>query len=194
MKEAIIAFALALVVGSYLNGRHLDEGGGGGGGGATPSIPIGDDPPPPTDYGGQPKPIDPDMVSNQSDQANSQRNNQATSTPGLQIPKVDEPGFDRDVIKSASPVLVFFTATGSDACQRELATVEQVAAKTQADVRVVQVDVMSFPALGQQWGAVSVPTFAMFKDGQKVDMASGELDGPSLLALVKKTVPNAGKG
>jgi thioredoxin 1 len=182
MKEAVIAFALALVIGSYLNSRHVDNGGSGGEG-PTPSIPIGNEPPAPTDYGGQPKPIDPDMI---SAQANLRR---GQGSPSIQIPKLDEPGFDRDVIKSASPVLVFFTAAGSDACTRELATVEQVAEKTQASIRVVQVDVMSYPALGQQWGAVSVPTFVIFKDGQKVDTASGELDAATLMALVKKSVP-----
>src|ERR1700733_4685865 len=183
MKEAVIAFALALVIGSYLNSRHVDgDGGDGGGDGPTPSIPIGDEPSPPTGYAGQPKPIDPDMVSGQANANRSQ-------IPTIQIPKLDEPGFDRDVIKSASPVLVFFSATGSDACRRELATVEQVAEKTQANIRVVQVDVMSYPALGQQWGAVSVPTFVIFKDGQKVDSASGELDVASLMAMVQKSVP-----
>jgi thioredoxin 1 len=186
MKEAVIAFLLALVVGSALNGMRVDGGTGGGGGiGPTPSIPIGDEPPPPSDYGHQPRPLDSD----------GQMNIQAVpAASNVQIPKLDEPGFDRDVIKSATPVLVYFTATGSDACRRELPTVEQIAEKTLSNVRVVQVDVMSYPALGQQWGAVSVPTFAMFKDGQKVDMASGELDGKNLLMLVRKTVPNAGNG
>ncbi len=177
LKEAIIAFLLALVIGSYLNGRQVDSGNG-----PVPSVPIGDDPPPPTDFGGQQKQLAP----------NSRMSIQAVPASDVKIPRLDEPGFDRDVIKSATPVLVFFTATGSDACQRELHAVEEVASQTQSDLRVVQVDVMSYPALGQQWGAVSVPTFAMFKDGVKVESASGELDSMSLMQMVKRVVPNVG--
>ncbi len=182
MKDVVIAFLLALVIGSAVNGWYATQ---------QANAPLSNQPPPPTDLGGAKANVDPDFEQTKPSVLTQPAANRASA---VHIPNLDEPGFDRDVIKSASPVLVFFTSPGSDACQKMLPVVQNVAEKVQAEVRVVQVDVMSNPVLSEEYGAQRVPTFAVFKDGKEVDTAAGELDSNSLLAFLKKTVPNAGNG
>jgi thioredoxin-like negative regulator of GroEL len=182
MKEAVIAFLLALVIGSFLNGwqaaQQSDTHGSTSGAQSSSG-------------GNSGAVIDPD---NEPPRPNSTRHPDPIQPQSMSIPKLDEPGFDRDVIKSASPVLVFFSAQGSTDCAKMLPIVQQVAQLVQSDVRVVQVDVWSNPILGEEYGASKVPMFAVFKDGKEIDSAQGELDTTGLLSFVKKTVPNAGNG
>lgn len=183
MKETIIAFVIALVIGCFINEWQAKE------------AMKGDPPPPSMSYSTQndppsnapaAPPIDPDY-----ERANKALIATAKPPVPIDVPLLDDPGFDRDVIRSASPVLVYFKAQGSDACARTDKAVQDVAAQVQSEVRVVAVDIMSNPAIADQYGAQEVPNFAIFKDGKKVDSAAGELDSKTLLALIKKTVPGA---
>jgi thioredoxin 1 len=180
MKEAIIAFIIAVVVGSAINDYQAKEA-------------LKGEPPPPSGapLSGQIEtpsglaPIDPDYERAKT----AQLANPGKPSSPIAVPVLDDAGFDRDVIKSASPVLVYFKATGSEPCARTDQAVQEVASRVQSEMRVVAVDIMSNPIIAEQYGAQEVPAFAVFKDGKKVDSAAGELDQKSLLALLKKTVP-----
>jgi thioredoxin 1 len=182
MKEVIVAFVIALLVGSFVNDWHAKE--------AT----KGDPPPPSAGYSNQNDPssnappapaLDPDFERAKKAQAQ----NPGKPPEAVNIPILDDASFDRDVIKSASPVLVYFKAQGSEPCARTDKAVQDVAARVQTEMRVVAVDIMANPIIAEQYGAQEVPAFAVFKDGKKVDAAAGELDQKSLLGLIKKTVP-----
>ncbi|MDR3617404.1 MAG: thioredoxin family protein [Candidatus Obscuribacterales bacterium] len=182
MKEAIVAFVIALVVGSFVNDWHAKEALKGEP--PPPSAPYSTQNDPPTNAPPAP-PVDPDFE--QAKQARAL--NPAKPAEPINIPSLDDAGFDRDVIKSASPVLVYFKAQGSEQCARTDKAVQAVATQVQADMRVVAVDIMANPIIAEQYGAQEVPAFAVFKDGKKVDAAAGELDQRSLMAFIKKTVP-----
>ena len=188
MKEAIIAFVIALVAGTFINDYQDKE--------AAKQMQEsikGDPPAPSGQFSAQNEPstnapsappVDPDF-----EKAKQNRVANAKPPVPIDIPLLDDAGFDRDVIRSASPVFVYFKAQGSDACAREDKSVQDTASQVQAEVRVVAVDIMSNPIIAEQYGAQEVPSFAIFKDGKKVNMVAGELDKTTLVALIKKTVP-----
>jgi thiol-disulfide isomerase/thioredoxin len=182
MKETIVAFIVALVVGSALNDWQAKEAMKGEP--PPPSAPFSTQNNPPTNAPPAPA-IDPDYERAKTAQAL----HPPKPPEPIAIPTLDDAAFDRDVIKSASPVLVYFKAQGSERCARTDLAVQAVASRVQSEMRVVAVDIMANPIIAEQYGAQEVPAFAIFKDGKKVDAASGELDQKSLLGLIKKTVP-----
>jgi thioredoxin 1 len=126
-----------------------------------------------------------------------QPGNKALSQPTLtnaatvsneDIPLVDEVAFDRDVIKSASPVLVFF-CDGSEPCSRIWPTVESVANKVYDKYRVVRVDVTKHPTLAQDYYVAAVPAFAIFKNGQRYKQLSGVIPEQDLITFLEVQHP-----
>ena len=81
-------------------------------------------------------------------------------------------GFDRDVIKSASPVFVYF-CDGSEPCSRMWPTVESVANKVFDKYRVVRVDVAAHPTIAQDYYVAATPAYAIFKDGKRYKQLAG---------------------
>jgi thioredoxin 1 len=104
------------------------------------------------------------------------------------MPLVDEVGFDRDVIKSASPVLVFFCSNASSPCHEVYSSVQSAAAQLEDSFRVVRVDVQAHPTLAQAYGVSMVPTFMIFKDGRKVTEYTGVMPTNALIALARKSL------
>ena len=103
------------------------------------------------------------------------------------VPMLDETGFDRDVIKSASPVLVFF-CDSSEACDRIWPTVQSVANKVADNYRVVRVNMAAHPALAQEYFVHATPTFVIFRDGRRTKQLTGVLPEKALLSFLE--VPN----
>jgi thioredoxin 1 len=108
----------------------------------------------------------------------------ATTAKNEDIPLIDEVGFDRDVIKSASPVLIFF-CDGSEACSRTWPIVESVANKVYGKYRVVRVDVSAHPTIAQDYYVAAVPAFAIFRDGKRYKQLSGAVPEQDLLSFLE---------
>jgi thioredoxin 1 len=65
--------------------------------------------------------------------------------------------------------------------------VENVRRSTAADVAVEQIDVDRFPALAEDCGVTSYPTFIVYRNGREVWRQSGEMSETALLAAVEAT-------
>lgn len=169
MKDVLIAFLIALAVGSMLN-----------------------------DWKPQ-KPTPPQPSASQSQAPSSlptveQQAARKLSSPIEElVPKLGWADFERDVIHSASPVLVFFESDSSEPCQRTLPTVAMVSSEVEDTFRVVRVDVLNTPQIARQYNISATPAFAVFKDGQKVDEAVGELSHDNLILFLRKTVAGVGQ-
>lgn len=111
----------------------------------------------------------------------------AVTAENAEIPMLDETGFDRDVIKSATPVLVFF-CDSSAPCNKIWPTVLSVADKASDRYRFVRVDIAAHPALAQEYYVSAVPTFIIFKDGKRTKQTTGVLPEQSLLSFLE--LPN----
>lgn len=163
MKEILIAFLLALVIGAFLNG-----------------------------YRTQPETAKSDTLhekdrqnQNAVNQPSVPGNNTGTVQPAADVPELDDLAFQHDVINSATPVLVYFQSENSEPCKRALPTVKAVANIVEDRFRVVSVNILDHPAIARSYDINMVPAFAVFRDGHKTATAFGELSQDSLLELLK---------
>src|SRR5579862_9390003 len=73
--------------------------------------------------------------------------------------------FDRDVLKSAKPVLLDFWAEWCAPCKAIAPTLEDAAGAYQDKIRVAKLNVDDNPATTAKFGIRSIPTLFLFKDG-----------------------------
>ena len=91
----------------------------------------------------------------------------------MEINKLSQATFDEEVLKSAQPVLVDFTAVWCQPCKMLDPIVKQLAEEWQGQVKVVKLDVDDNPDLAIQYQVMGVPTLILFKDGRPAERVSG---------------------
>ncbi|MFM8319350.1 MAG: thioredoxin [Chloroflexota bacterium] len=91
----------------------------------------------------------------------------------IDIPKLSEASFQRDVLESTMPVLVDFTAVWCQPCKMLDPIVRQLAEEWQGKLRVVKLDVDDNPDLATDYTVMGVPTLILFKGGQPVERVTG---------------------
>ena len=79
----------------------------------------------------------------------------------------DEKNFESEVLKSAVPVLVDFTATWCGPCRALPPIVEKIADEFQGKVKVGKLDIDESPNVTAKYGIRSVPTVLVFQAGEK---------------------------
>lgn len=96
--------------------------------------------------------------------------------------------FEAEVIKSPMPVLIDFYADWCMPCKMMGPAVGKLAEKFDGRAKVGKVNVDEQPELARQFGVMSIPYFAVIKDGQLVDSALGALPQASLEAKLEKVL------
>jgi thioredoxin 1 len=89
------------------------------------------------------------------------------------IPKLNETGFTTEVLQSAVPVVVDFTAVWCGPCKMLEPVVTQLSQDWNGKVKFVKLDVDDNSNLAVQYGVMSVPTLILFVDGNPVQRLSG---------------------
>ena len=89
------------------------------------------------------------------------------------ISKLDEATFKNDVIESAEPVLVDFTAVWCQPCKMLDPVVEELAEDWEDSVKVFKLDVDEHPNVAMNYGIMGVPTLMLFKNGEAVERVTG---------------------
>ena len=87
------------------------------------------------------------------------------------------------VLDSAEPVLVDFFATWCGPCKMMAPVIDEIAAEKAGSAHVYKIDVDDNPAIAQQYGVMSIPTFIVFKDGEPVAKTLGARPKEDILAL-----------
>jgi len=81
--------------------------------------------------------------------------------------------WNQDVLSSDKPVLVDFWATWCSPCRMVAPVVEELAGEYLGKIVIGKLNVDENPATSQEYGVMSIPTLAIFKDGKVVDKIVG---------------------
>ena len=96
--------------------------------------------------------------------------------------------FDSEVLASASPVLVDFSAAWCGPCKKLEPIVHEIAAEYGQRLKVVQVDVDQAPGTAAKFGVLSIPTLMIFHGGKVKDQYTGVLSKKALADRVDKVL------
>lgn len=96
--------------------------------------------------------------------------------------------FEQDVLHSDLPVLVDFYADWCGPCKIVAPTVEELSQEYDGKVRFVKVDVDGSSAIAGNYGIMSIPTLAIFKEGKVVDKLVGAASKSHLRKMIDKVL------
>lgn len=97
--------------------------------------------------------------------------------------------FETDVLgEKAKPVLVDFWAVWCSPCKVQGPIIEQVATEIGEAAIVGKVEVDESPVISQKYSILSIPTLAIFKDGEMVWQGVGVHQKQAILDELKKHV------
>ena len=92
----------------------------------------------------------------------------------------------KDLINSATPVLVDFAADWCQPCKMQKPILQKLASEDGDKIKIITIDVDKNPAISQKYKVMSVPTLAIFKRGAVVYKQAGVHQLSQLKDLVAK--------
>jgi len=100
----------------------------------------------------------------------------------MSVPQTSDATFADDVLASARPVLVDFTAPWCAPCKMMAPVFAQAAREQGTRVRFAKIDTDTAPGISQRYAIRSIPSLLLFRGGAEVDRAVGALDAARLRA------------
>jgi thioredoxin 1 len=102
--------------------------------------------------------------------------------------ELTQDNFQAEVLESARPVLVDFTATWCGPCRLMAPIVEQLAQEFADTVTVAKLDIDQNGALAGKYGVMAVPTLIVFKGGEPAVRQVGLTSKEALAAKLRQVV------
>jgi thioredoxin 1 len=102
---------------------------------------------------------------------------------------VTDQSFEADVLKSALPVLVDYSAEWCGPCKMVGPLVEASAQQYAGQLSVAKLDIDSSPRTPSLYNVRGIPTLMLFKDGQPIATHVGSLSKAQLATFIEKHIP-----
>lgn len=93
--------------------------------------------------------------------------------------------FEEKVLKSDKLVLVDFFAEWCPPCQAMLPIVERLSESHADKIKIVKVNIDETPAIAEEYGVMSIPTFIFFDKGQPTETIVGAMPEEEILKRIK---------
>jgi thioredoxin 2 len=106
--------------------------------------------------------------------------------PAAPVEVASTAAFDALVAQSPVPVLVDFWAEWCGPCRMMAPEVDKLAQQTTGSALIVKVDTEAVPELSERFGIRSIPTVAVFKNGQIIVREAGARPAAALHDLLKR--------
>ncbi|MBL7132181.1 MAG: thioredoxin [Candidatus Omnitrophica bacterium] len=98
---------------------------------------------------------------------------------------MNDANFKQEVLNSDLPVLVDFWAEWCAPCYMVASTVDAIAKKYKGKLKVCKLNVDQAPRMSSEYGIMSIPTLAIFKDGKVLDKVTGVVPESELASKIK---------
>ena len=99
--------------------------------------------------------------------------------------RVNDENFKQEVLESNVPALVDFWADWCMPCRMVAPVVEEIAKEYQGKLKVCKLNVDEARNTASDYGIMSIPTLAIFKNGKVVDKIVGALPKTELEKVIK---------
>ena len=99
------------------------------------------------------------------------------------ITAVTKDNFETEVLKADKPVLVDFWASWCGPCQMVLPIMDEIADE-RSDIKVCKINVDEQKELARQFRVMSIPTLAVFKNGEIVNRSTGAKPKEQILQMI----------
>jgi thioredoxin len=103
---------------------------------------------------------------------------------GANVLEINDLNFETEVLKSAVPFLLDFSATWCGPCKVLSPIVDKVADEYQGKVKVGKLDIDDSPGVAAKFGIRGVPTVLVFKAGQESARHVGVTNKETLVKLL----------
>ncbi len=104
------------------------------------------------------------------------------------MPEVSDTTFEKEVLQSATPVLVDFWATWCGPCKALSPKLEEMSGEYTGKVKFAKMDVDQNREVPARFGIRGIPTLILFKGGKMVDQIVGNQPKDVIDQLLKKAL------